>query len=54
MHSIIDYASRAHELRAIGLRRGDVVLVHSAYRSLGIKNPETLIQTLIQIGRAHV
>jgi aminoglycoside 3-N-acetyltransferase len=49
MHSIIDQASLARELRAIGLRSGDVVLVHSSYRSLGIKNPETLIQALIQV-----
>jgi aminoglycoside 3-N-acetyltransferase len=47
--SMIDHASLAHDLRAIGLRRGDSVLVHSSYRSLGIDHPETLIQALIQV-----
>jgi hypothetical protein len=31
----------------IGLRRGDCVLVHSSYRSLGIDHPETLIHALL-------
>ena len=51
MKSMIDLASLAHDLRAIGLRRGDIVLVHSSYRSLGIDHPETLIQALIQAHR---
>ena len=46
---MIDRSSLAHDLRAIGLRRGDIVLVHSSYRSLGIKHPEMLIQALIQV-----
>ncbi|MEO7908150.1 MAG: AAC(3) family N-acetyltransferase [Roseiflexaceae bacterium] len=49
MDSIINHASLTHDLRAIGLRRSDVVLVHSSYRSLGIGNPETLIQALSQV-----
>jgi aminoglycoside 3-N-acetyltransferase len=36
------------DLRAIGLQGGDVVLVHTSYRSLGIEHPEALIQALIQ------
>lgn len=49
---MIDLSSLTHDLRAIGLRRGDVILVHSSYRSLGIDHHETLIQALIQtIGR---
>jgi aminoglycoside 3-N-acetyltransferase len=47
--SMIDPASLAHDLRAIGLRRGEILLVHSSYRSLGIDHPETLIQALIQV-----
>ena len=47
--SMIDHSSLAHDLRALGLRRGDVVLIHSSYRSLGIDNPETLIQALIHV-----
>jgi aminoglycoside 3-N-acetyltransferase len=46
---MIDLSSLAHDLRAIGLRRSDIVLVHSSYRSLGIDHPETLIQALIQV-----
>ncbi len=42
-------AGLAHDLRTIGLRRGDVVLVHASYRALGIDHPETLIQALIQV-----
>lgn len=49
MKSMIDHASLAHDLRVIGLRRGDTVLVHSSYRALGITHPETLIQALIQV-----
>jgi len=45
---MINIARLTHDLCAIGLRRGDVVLVHSSYRSLGIDHPETLIQALIQ------
>jgi aminoglycoside 3-N-acetyltransferase len=40
-------AGLAHDLRTIGLRRGDTVLVHSSYRSLGVDHPEILIQALI-------
>ena len=46
--SMIDLASLTHDLRTIGLRSGDIVLVHSSYRSLGIEHPETLIQALFQ------
>jgi aminoglycoside 3-N-acetyltransferase len=42
----IDAASLADDLRAIGLRQGDSVLVHSSYRSLGADHPETIIQAL--------
>jgi aminoglycoside 3-N-acetyltransferase len=38
---MINRSNLAHDLHAIGLRRGDVVLVHSSYRSLGIDHPET-------------
>jgi aminoglycoside 3-N-acetyltransferase len=44
---LIDTTSLTYDLRAIGLRHGDVVLVHSSYRSVGIDHPETLIQALI-------
>jgi len=47
--AMTDLASLAHDLRAIGLRPRDIVLVHSSYRSLGIDHPETLIQALIQV-----
>ncbi len=46
---MIDPANLTGDLRTIGLRRGNVVLVHASYRSLGIKNPEALIQALIQV-----
>jgi aminoglycoside 3-N-acetyltransferase len=49
MHSVIDHANLTEDLRAIGLRPGDVVLVHTSYRSLDIKHPEALIQALIQV-----
>jgi len=49
LEAITELASLAHDLRAIGLRRGDAVLIHASFRSLGIKNPETLIQALMQV-----
>jgi aminoglycoside 3-N-acetyltransferase len=48
MNPIINTVSLTRDLRAIGLRRGDVVLVHSSYRSLGIDHPETLIHALVE------
>jgi aminoglycoside 3-N-acetyltransferase len=47
MQSAIDSSTLANDLRAIGLRRGDVVVVHASYRSLGIEHPETIIHALI-------
>jgi len=39
------------ELKALGLERGDVVLVHSSYKSLGgvEGGPQTLLDTLLEI-----
>jgi len=48
VRSTIDVASLARDLHALGLQRGDIVLVHSSYRSLGIEHPELIIQALIQ------
>jgi aminoglycoside 3-N-acetyltransferase len=46
--STIDIPSLARDLGAIGLQRGDSVLVHSSYRSLGVEHPEIIIQALMQ------
>ena len=45
---MIDIASLADDLHAIGLRPGAVVLVHASFRSLGVDHPETMIQALLQ------
>jgi aminoglycoside 3-N-acetyltransferase len=44
---VIDLTRLTHDLRAIGLQRGDTVLVHSSFRALGVEQPETLVQALI-------
>ncbi len=48
----VDYATResiADQLRALGIAAGDVVLVHSSYRSLGfvVGGPQALVQALL-------
>src|SRR5690242_6926261 len=48
MTSQIDRASLTDDLHTIGLRLGDIVLVHASFRSLGIAHPETAIQALLQ------
>jgi len=35
------------QLRALGLLPGDAVMVHSAFRTLGIRDPEVVIQALL-------
>jgi len=37
------------DLRRIGLRKGDLVMVHSSYKSLGIDNPEEIILALLGV-----
>jgi aminoglycoside N3'-acetyltransferase len=34
------------QLRALGLRAGDTVMVHSSFRALGIRDPETILRAL--------
>jgi len=37
-----------NHLQEIGVKRGDVILVHSSFKSLGIKDPEQIILALIE------
>ena len=37
------------QLRAIGLRRNDIVLIHSSYKSLGIPHPEDFILAVLEV-----
>jgi aminoglycoside 3-N-acetyltransferase len=39
----------AHQLRTLGLRSGDSVLVHSAFKSLGIQDPEEILHALLAV-----
>jgi aminoglycoside 3-N-acetyltransferase len=39
----------AEQLHNLGLERGDVVMVHSSFKSLGIKDPEDIILALLEI-----
>jgi aminoglycoside 3-N-acetyltransferase len=39
----------AEQLHTIGLERGDVVMVHSSFKSLGIQDPEEIILALLGI-----
>jgi aminoglycoside 3-N-acetyltransferase len=38
----------AEQLHTIGLERGDVVMVHSSFKALGIKDPEEIILALLK------
>lgn len=44
-----DLASLTDDLRAIGLRDGDLVMVHSSFRALGIAAPELIVQALLGV-----
>jgi aminoglycoside 3-N-acetyltransferase len=48
MPSDISLASLSDDLAAIGLQTGDRVIVHSSFRSLGVTDPEAIIQALVQ------
>lgn len=37
------------QLRALGLVSGDWVMVHSSFKSLGLRNPEVIIQALLTV-----
>lgn len=37
-----------YQLRDLGLERGDTVMVHSSFRSIGIRCPETIIDSLLR------
>jgi aminoglycoside 3-N-acetyltransferase len=39
--------SLTRDLRALGLREGDVVMVHSSFRALRIGDPELIVQALL-------
>jgi aminoglycoside 3-N-acetyltransferase len=47
MSSIADQL--AGQLRELGLRPGDAVMVHTAFRALGIRDPEAIIQALLAV-----
>jgi aminoglycoside 3-N-acetyltransferase len=49
MPPTINRASLVADLRSIGLRSGDKVMVHSSFKSLGIREPETIIQALLVV-----
>lgn len=46
MAALIDRTTLMHDLRALGLRRGDIVMMHSSFRALGIRDPELILQAL--------
>jgi aminoglycoside 3-N-acetyltransferase len=46
MTTRIDCAALTQDLRALGLRRGDTVMMHSSFRALGIGDPELILQAL--------
>src|SRR5581483_84933 len=47
MEAIIDRATLVRDLQALGLRSGDVVMVHASFRALGLSDPEAIIQALL-------
>lgn len=44
-----DYERLTEQLRALGLREGDTVMVHSSFRALGIRDPETILRALLAV-----
>jgi aminoglycoside 3-N-acetyltransferase len=44
----MNQATLVSQLQALGLRRGDTVMVHSSFKALGIKEPELIIQALLE------
>src|SRR5689334_11642001 len=47
MEPPISQESLTDDLRALGLQPGDVVMVHSSFRALGIADPELIIGALL-------
>jgi len=43
----MEQSTLVSQLRALGLTHGDVVMVHSSFRSLGIKDPELILGALL-------
>lgn len=41
------------QLQNIGLKRGDVVMVHSSFKAIGIENPEEIILALLETLSEH-
>ena len=44
----MDQGTLVAQLHALGLQRGDTVMVHSSFKSLGIDDPELIIGALLQ------
>jgi len=39
----------AHQFTTVGLRRGDVVMVHASFKSLGMSDPEEVVKGLLDV-----
>ncbi|HMQ32083.1 MAG TPA: AAC(3) family N-acetyltransferase [Chloroflexaceae bacterium] len=44
-----DRVSLADDLRALGLAPGDTVMVHAAFRALGVRDPDAVILALLDV-----
>ncbi len=44
----VDKAALVRQLREGGVRRGDVLMVHSSFKSLGVRDPELVILALLE------
>jgi aminoglycoside 3-N-acetyltransferase len=44
----MDQSVLVDQLRSLGLRRGDVVMVHSSFKALAIADPELIISALLE------
>jgi aminoglycoside 3-N-acetyltransferase len=51
--ALVTTVSLAADLRALGLAAGDVVLVHSSYKSIGfvVGGPQAVVQALLDAAR---
>jgi aminoglycoside 3-N-acetyltransferase len=44
----MDQSTLVGQLQALGLRRGNTVMVHSSFKSIGINDPETILKALLE------
>ncbi len=47
-NTLMDQSTLVNQLQTLGVHEGDVLMVHSSFRSLGLKDPELILRSLLQ------